>query len=49
VIVRTLLAEDREASVGTVMARTGLKRRRAYELLRQERAALNGNGSRIAS
>jgi hypothetical protein len=43
VVVRALLAEDREASVEVVMARTGLKRRRAYELLRQERAALNGS------
>jgi hypothetical protein len=43
VLVRTLLAEDRDASVEAVMARTGLKRRRAYELLRQERAALNGS------
>jgi Protein of unknown function (DUF2637) len=42
VIVRTLLAEDRDASVEAVMDRTGLKRRRAYELLRQERAAMNG-------
>ena len=49
VVVRTLLAEDRKASVEVVMARTGLKRRRAYELLRQERAALNGNGSGMAS
>jgi hypothetical protein len=45
VVVRTLLAEDRSASVEAVMARTGLKRRRAYELLRQERAALNGSRS----
>jgi hypothetical protein len=45
-VVRTLLAEDRDIPVETVMARTGLKRRRAYELLRQERAALNGAGSR---
>jgi hypothetical protein len=43
VLVRTLLAEDRDDSVEAVMARTGLKRRRAYELLRQERAALNGS------
>jgi hypothetical protein len=43
VVVRTLLAEDREVSVEAVMDRTGLKRRRAYELLRQERAALNGS------
>jgi hypothetical protein len=43
VVVRALLAEDREASVEAVMDRTGLKRRRAYELLRQERAALNGS------
>jgi hypothetical protein len=46
VAVRALLAEDRNATVEAVMARTGLKRRRAYELLRQERAALNGTGSR---
>jgi hypothetical protein len=45
VVVRTLLAEDRSASVEAVMARTGLKRRPAYELLRQERAALNGSRS----
>jgi len=44
VVVRTLLAQDRNASVEAVMDRTGLKRRRAYELLRQERAALNGSG-----
>ena len=45
VLVRALLAEDRSTTVETVMARTGLKRRRAYELLRQERAALNGSRS----
>jgi hypothetical protein len=45
VLVRALLAEDRSITVETVMARTGLKRRRAYELLRQERAALNGSRS----
>jgi hypothetical protein len=44
VVVRTLLAQDRNTSVEVVMDRTGLKRRRAYELLRQERAALNGGG-----
>jgi hypothetical protein len=42
--VRTLVAQDRDVSVEAVMDRTGLKRRRAYELLRQERAALNGGG-----
>ena len=42
VVVRTLLAEDRDASVEAVMERAGIGRRRAYELLRQERAALNG-------
>jgi uncharacterized protein DUF2637 len=42
VIVRTLLAEDRDATVEAVMDRAGIGRRRAYELLRQERAALNG-------
>jgi hypothetical protein len=46
VAVRALLAEDRNATVEAVMGRTLLKRRRAYELLRQERAALNGAGSR---
>jgi hypothetical protein len=45
VLVRALLAEDRSTTVETVMTRTGLKRRRAYELLRQERAALNGSRS----
>jgi hypothetical protein len=45
VLVRALLAEDHDASVEAVMDRTGLKRRRAYELLRQERAALNGSRS----
>jgi hypothetical protein len=45
VLVRTLLAEDRSTTVEMVMARTGLKRRRAYELPRQERAALNGSRS----
>jgi hypothetical protein len=45
VLVRALLAEDRSTTVEAVMARTGLKRRRAYELLRQERAALNGSRS----
>ena len=45
VLVRALLTEDRSTTVETVMARTGLKRRRAYELLRQERAALNGSRS----
>src|SRR5215211_5510720 len=45
VLVRSLLAEDRSTTVETVMARTGLKRGRAYELLRQERAALNGSRS----
>jgi hypothetical protein len=44
VVVRTLLAQDRNAGVEAVVDRTGLKRRRAYELLRQERAALNGSG-----
>ena len=44
VVVRTLLAQDHNTSVEVVMDRTGLKRRRAYELLRQERAALNGGG-----
>jgi hypothetical protein len=48
IVVRALLAEDRTTSVETVMARTGLKRRRAYELLRQERAALNGSGPSTA-
>ena len=43
VVVRALLAENRNASVEAVMGRTGLKRRRAYELLRQERTALNGS------
>ncbi len=43
VVVRTLLAEDRNGPVEAVMARTGLKRRRAYELLRQERTELNGS------
>jgi hypothetical protein len=43
VVVRTLLAEDRDASVEVVMERAGIGRRRAYELLRQERAALNGS------
>jgi hypothetical protein len=42
VVVRALLAQDRNTSVEAVMDRTGLKRRRAYELLRQERTALNG-------
>jgi hypothetical protein len=44
-VVRALLAEHWDAPVEAVMARTGLKRRRAYELLRQERAALNGSRS----
>ena len=48
VVVRTLLAEDRDASVEAVMDRTGLERRRAYELLRQERAALNGSEPQTA-
>jgi hypothetical protein len=42
-VVRALLAEHRDVPVEAVMDRTGLKRRRAYELLRQERAALNGS------
>ena len=42
VLVRTLLAEDRDTSVEAVMERAGIGRRRAYELLRQERTALNG-------
>jgi hypothetical protein len=45
VLVRALVTEDRSTTVETVMAPTGLKRRRAYELLRQERAALNGSRS----
>jgi hypothetical protein len=45
VLVRALLAEDHSTTVETVLTRTGLKRRRAYELLRQERAALNGSRS----
>jgi Protein of unknown function (DUF2637) len=44
-LVRALLAEHWDVPVEAVMARTGLKRRRAYELLRQERAALNGSRS----
>jgi len=43
VVVRTLLAQDRGVSVEAVMQRAGIGRRRAYELLRQERAALNGD------
>jgi uncharacterized protein DUF2637 len=43
VLVRTLLAQDRDTSVEAVMKRAGIGRRRAYELLRQERAALNGS------
>jgi hypothetical protein len=42
VVVRRMLAENQDVAVETVMARTGLKRRRAYELLRQERAGMNG-------
>jgi hypothetical protein len=41
-LVRTLLAEDRDTTVEAVIERAGIGRRRAYELLRQERAALNG-------
>ena len=41
-LVRTLLAERADVSVDEVMERAGIGRRRAYELLRQERAALNG-------
>ena len=41
--VRALLAQDRNATVEAVMQRAGIGRRRAYELLRQERAALNGH------
>ena len=43
-IVRALVAEHWDVPVQAVMDRTGLGRRRAYELLRQERAALNGSG-----
>jgi hypothetical protein len=43
VVVRTLLAQDHGVSVEAVMQRAGIGRRRAYELLRQERAALNGD------
>jgi hypothetical protein len=42
-LVRTLLAEDMNVSAQRVMETTGVQRGRAYELLRQERAALNGN------
>ena len=42
-VVRALVAEHWDVPVEAVMDRTGLKRRRAYELLRQERAALNGS------
>jgi hypothetical protein len=42
-IVQDLVAEHWDVPVQAVMDRTGLKRRRAYELLRQERAALNGS------
>ena len=45
-VVRALLAEHWDVPVEAVIDRTGLKRRRAYELLRQERAALNGADSR---
>jgi hypothetical protein len=41
-VVRALLAEHWEVPVEAVMDRTGIGRRRAYELLRQERVALNG-------
>jgi Protein of unknown function (DUF2637) len=41
--VQTLLAEDVNVSAERVMEATGVKRRRAYELLRQERAALKGD------
>jgi hypothetical protein len=43
VVVRALLAQDQGATVEAVMDRAGIGRRRAYELLRQERAALNGS------
>jgi hypothetical protein len=42
-VVRALVAEHWDVPVEAVMDRTGLKRRRAYELLRQERAALDGS------
>jgi hypothetical protein len=42
VLVRTLLAERADVSAEEVMEHAGIGRRRAYELLRQERAALNG-------
>jgi hypothetical protein len=42
-IVRDLVTEHWDVPVQAVMDRTGLGRRRAYELLRQERAALNGS------
>jgi uncharacterized protein DUF2637 len=42
-VVRALVAEHWDVPVEAVMDHTGLKRRRAYELLRQERAALNGS------
>lgn len=45
VVVRTLLPQDHDVSVEAVMERAGIGRRRAYELLRQERAALNGDRS----
>jgi hypothetical protein len=45
VVVRTLLAQDHGVAVEAVMEQAGIGRRRAYELLRQERAALNGDRS----
>jgi hypothetical protein len=45
VVVRTLLAADQDVPVEAVMERAGIGRRRAYELLRQERAAMNGSRS----
>jgi hypothetical protein len=44
-VVRTLLVQDHGVSVEAVMQRAGIGRRRAYELLRQERAACNGDRS----
>jgi len=52
-VVRSLLVEHWEVPVEAVMDRTGLGRRCAYELLRQERAALtastNGSGPQSAA
>jgi Protein of unknown function (DUF2637) len=44
-IVRELLTAEPQADVGQVMGRTGVGRRRAYELLAQVRAEANGSAT----